>query len=109
MSNSLKIDCEKDNTIIYEFVDINHNLEKKYNECKYQYDLLKNELSSKNIIINNLNQKISELNNKNKLLLQEKNMPNFLLTPPVINQNNKKFKNRCCIDVFSLFNNNMIK
>tara|TARA_B100001175_G_scaffold299019_1_gene290066 strand:- start:991 stop:1326 length:336 start_codon:yes stop_codon:yes gene_type:complete len=111
MTNSFNTDyqIEDKSNIIYEFTDINYNLEKEYNECKYEYDLLKNELYSKNIIINNLNEEILELNNTNKLLLHNKNMPQLLLTPPAINQNNKKIKNRRCIDVFSLFNNNMLK
>ena len=111
MNSSFNTDyqIEDKSNIIYEFTDINYNLEKKYNECKYKYDLLKNELYSKNIIINNLNKEILELNNTNKLLLHNKNIPQLLITPSDINQNNKKIKNRHCINVFSFLNTNMLK
>ena len=103
--------------IIYEFIGIDSNIEKDYNKFKYECDLLKNELYTKNNIINNLNQKIEELNNKNNLLLinnqnlknkneidNSKIMPHFRLKPPLVNTEQKKYKNRRCIDIFTLLN-----
>jgi hypothetical protein len=105
--------------IIYEFIGIDSNIEKDYNKFKYECDLLKNELYTKNNIINNLNEKIIELNNTNNLLLTNnqnlknenenendnlKNMPHFVLKPPLVNTEQKKNKNRRCIDIFTLLN-----
>ena len=103
--------------IIYEFIGIDSNTDKDCNKFKYERDLLKNELYTKNNIINNLNEKITELNNTNNLLLTNnqnlknknevynlKDMSYFVLTPPLINIEKKKYKNRRCIDIFTLLN-----
>jgi len=103
--------------IIYEFIGIDSNTDNDCNKFKYERDLLKNELYTKNNIINNLNEKITELNNTNNLLLTNnqnlknknevynlKDMSYFVLTPPLINIEKKKYKNRRCIDIFTLLN-----
>jgi len=113
------LNSEEDFKIIYEFVNIDSNFDnnnyKKCKQFKYECDLLKNELYSKNNIINNLNEKIIELNNTNNLLLtnnqnlqNEKNeynlkkIPQLILPPPSINTPQKK-NTRGCIDIFTLF------
>lgn len=111
----------EDFKIIYEFVNIDsnlsdNNLDKKCKQFKYECDLLKNELYSKNNIINNLNEKITELNNTNNLLLinnqnleNEKNeynlkkIPQLILPPSYTNEQQKKKNTRGCIDIFTLF------
>ena len=114
MNKSSNYSSEESFDIIYEFMEIDANLEKNYNKFKYECDLLKNELYTKNNIINNLNNKILELNNTNKLLLDTNqnlkneneiynlnNKPNFILIPTTSEK--KQSKNRSCIDIFTLF------
>ena len=61
---------EDKSNIIYEFVDIDSNLKVEYDKFKKEYDLLKNELYSKNNIINNLNEKLCDNKNNNKILIE---------------------------------------
>ena len=90
MSNTTinTLDSE-DFKIIYEFVNIesnlsDNNLDKKCKQFKYECDLLKNELYSKNNIINNLNEKILDSDKTTKSLLDDNE---------ILKNENKNLKN----------------
>ena len=40
----------------------------------------------------------------NEEIDNSKNMPHFILKPPLVNTEQKKYKNRRCIDIFTLLN-----
>jgi len=65
MGNTPSQNIEKNSNIIYEFVEID---EKKYKEYKYNYEILQNDLCSKNTEISYLKERLDKLEKSNNLL-----------------------------------------